>query len=104
MAVFAVWPNPLTFIAAVMVIGGRQLGLAILMHDAAHGLLFRTRRWNEFAGQWLRSEEHTSELQSLMRISYAVFFLKKKTEKIKLTHKNKHQILFKLIDTINNTK
>src|SRR3546814_2285618 len=28
--------------------------------------------------QWvLRSEEHTSELQSLMRISYAVFFLKK---------------------------
>src|SRR3546814_10828638 len=28
---------------------------------------------------FLRSEEHTSELQSLMRISYAVFFLKKKT-------------------------
>lgn len=53
MAVFAVWPNPLTFIAAVMIIGGRQLGLAILMHDAAHGLLFRTRRFNEFAGQWL---------------------------------------------------
>src|SRR3546814_9450073 len=30
-----------------------------------------------------RSEEHTSELQSLMRISYAVFCLKKKTEKKK---------------------
>src|SRR3546814_5993860 len=29
----------------------------------------------------LRSEEHTSELQSLMRISYAVFFLKKKHNK-----------------------
>src|SRR3546814_5957863 len=29
-------------------------------------------------GQHLRSEEHTSELQSLMRISYAVFCLKKK--------------------------
>src|SRR3546814_5039329 len=28
-----------------------------------------------------RSEEHTSELQSLMRISYAVFCLKKKSEK-----------------------
>src|SRR3546814_6804426 len=27
---------------------------------------------------WVRSEEHTSELQSLMRISYAVFCLKKK--------------------------
>src|SRR3546814_6072091 len=37
----------------------------------------------------LRSEEHTSELQSLMRISYAVFCLKKKkkTKKIKHTHK-----------------
>src|SRR3546814_8117919 len=31
----------------------------------------------------IRSEEHTSELQSLMRISYAVFCLKKKTKKIK---------------------
>src|SRR3546814_4166344 len=30
-----------------------------------------------------RSEEHTSELQSLMRISYAVFCLKKKKQKIK---------------------
>src|SRR3546814_2358009 len=30
-------------------------------------------------GPFIRSEEHTSELQSLMRISYAVFCLKKKT-------------------------
>src|SRR3546814_7367433 len=34
-------------------------------------------------GRRVRSEEHTSELQSLMRISYAVFCLKKK----KITHK-----------------
>src|SRR3546814_8590846 len=33
-----------------------------------------------------RSEEHTSELQSLMRISYAVFCLKKKTTKTSHTH------------------
>src|SRR3546814_5807226 len=31
---------------------------------------------------WLRSEEHTSELQSLMRISYAVFCLKKKSSTV----------------------
>src|SRR3546814_4894597 len=45
-----------------------------------------------------RSEEHTSELQSLMRISYAVFCLKKKTRtnntkshaKITTTRKNTH--------------
>src|SRR3546814_6640106 len=38
-----------------------------------------------------RSEEHTSELQSLMRISYAVFCLKKKTKKssTKKTHNEK---------------
>src|SRR3546814_5538124 len=38
----------------------------------------------EYAYQDFRSEEHTSELQSLMRISYAVFCLKKK--KHTLTH------------------
>src|SRR3546814_2359003 len=32
-----------------------------------------------------RSEEHTSELQSLMRISYAVFCLKKKRRRVQLT-------------------
>src|SRR3546814_4994684 len=42
--------------------------------------------WNEAApcnislSRQARSEEHTSELQSLMRISYAVFCLKKKTK------------------------
>src|SRR3546814_9680319 len=39
----------------------------------------------------LRSEEHTSELQSLMRISYAVFCLKKKNKNHMITkHYNKH--------------
>src|SRR3546814_4510031 len=37
------------------------------------------------AGQAERSEEHTSELQSLMRISYAVFCLKKKTKNTNIT-------------------
>jgi len=53
MAAFALWPNPLTLLAGVMVVGARQLGLAILMHDAAHGLLFRSRRVNEWVGRWL---------------------------------------------------
>src|SRR3546814_4351703 len=39
----------------------------------------------ELAKEDKRSEEHTSELQSLMRISYAVFCLKKKTKEIKHT-------------------
>src|SRR3546814_2070113 len=37
-----------------------------------------------------RSEEHTSELQSLMRISYAVFCLKKKTQHVRIGHIHWH--------------
>src|SRR3546814_3517512 len=55
-------------------------------------------RLMEIAGQRLsimtlkRSEEHTSELKSLMRISYAVFCLKKKTNSTTIIqHNHKHQ-------------
>src|SRR3546814_7309795 len=43
-------------------------------------------RQEGLTGQWQRSEEHTSELQSLMRNSYAVFCLKKKKTKDKNTN------------------
>src|SRR3546814_4760354 len=39
-----------------------------------------------------RSEEHTSELQSLMRISYAVFCLKKKKSKRKYNYKHHNRL------------
>ena len=52
-ALFGVWPNAFTFVLAVVVIGSRQLGLAILMHEAAHGALFRTATLNEWVGRWL---------------------------------------------------
>lgn len=53
MVLFAFFPNPITFLLAVMIVGARQLGLAILMHDAAHGLLFRDKKLNDWVGQWL---------------------------------------------------
>src|SRR3546814_7322831 len=43
-----------------------------------------------------RSEEHTSELQSLMRISYAVFCLKKKKKKIHNNTAQKHHHTLKM--------
>lgn len=61
-AVFGLWPNPLTFLLAVAVIGSRQLGLAILMHEAAHSALFRSRKLNEFAGEWLCGRPILAEL------------------------------------------
>src|SRR3546814_8900207 len=42
-------------------------------------------------GQSIRSEEHTSELQSLMRISYAVFCLKKKNRQKEIKMQNTKQ-------------
>jgi len=52
-ALVTLWPNPLTWLIAVMVVGARQLGLAILMHEAAHGGLHSNRAINEWIGQWL---------------------------------------------------
>src|SRR3546814_6506108 len=47
------------------------------------GLMFNVQRLLGTSGRnALRSEEHTSELQSLMRISYAVFCLKKKNQPV----------------------
>jgi fatty acid desaturase len=61
---FALWPNVLTFLLAVVLIGSRQLGLAILMHEAAHNALFKSRRANEFAGEWLCGRPILAELAS----------------------------------------
>ncbi len=36
-----------------MIVGTRQLGLAILMHEAAHGGLHSNKAVNEWVGQWL---------------------------------------------------
>lgn len=52
-ALVTLWPNPLTWLIAVTVVGARQLGLAILMHEAAHGGLHSNKTINEWTGQWL---------------------------------------------------
>jgi fatty acid desaturase len=46
------------------ILGGRQLGLAILMHDAAHGLLHSSRRMNNWLGEWPSGASVGSDLQS----------------------------------------
>src|SRR3546814_4791270 len=58
------------------VVVGEQLSLQLQQPGPAVGALEPLRRGRARIGG--RSEEHTSELQSLMRTSYAVFCLKKK--------------------------
>jgi fatty acid desaturase len=62
MVLFAAFPNPLTFILAFLLIGSRQHGLAILMHDCAHGVMFKTKALNEFAGKWLLGAPYGGDL------------------------------------------
>src|SRR3546814_10438181 len=57
--------------------GNRECRLSVWAHARPHPL----RRGLSADQHGRRSEEHTSELQSLMRLSYAVFSLKKKTTK-----------------------
>src|SRR3546814_4710394 len=76
---------------AQIVLGGRSSDPALFAAVAMRAQLPPAQAW--YAGKMLecgatpsipkghdRSEEHTSELQSLMRISYAVFCLKKKKD------------------------
>lgn len=52
MVAFVYFPNPVVLLTGVVLVGARQLGLAILMHDAAHGVLTQSRWLNEFLGQY----------------------------------------------------
>ncbi len=57
MALVAWWPHTptlaLPIVLALFLIGARQLGFAVLMHEASHRSLFGSRAVNDWAGQWL---------------------------------------------------
>src|SRR3546814_4421340 len=69
---------------------GRSLAGGLRRYMAAHK--YGNSRTDDLWNAVERSEEHTSELQSLMRISYAVFCLKKKNIKTK-PHDCRHNML-----------
>ncbi|HET7470709.1 MAG TPA: fatty acid desaturase family protein [Gemmatimonadales bacterium] len=52
-ALYALWPSPWTLGVAVVVIGTRQLGLIVLMHETSHWLLFPSGPANTRVGTWL---------------------------------------------------
>ncbi len=67
LALVAIWPNPLTALAAVVIIGSRQLGLAILMHDGAHGCLHPDEPINLRVSQWLCAYPILADTRSYRR-------------------------------------
>ncbi|WP_420590175.1 fatty acid desaturase family protein [Bacterioplanoides sp.] len=53
MAMVAMWSNPLTIILALVIIGGRQLALGILLHECSHRSWFCSQAMNDWVGHWL---------------------------------------------------
>lgn len=53
MALVYFFPNVLTVVIALFILGGKQLACAIIMHDASHYSLFTNKKMNEFVGNWL---------------------------------------------------
>jgi fatty acid desaturase len=47
------WTNPLTILLALLLLPGRQLGLAVITHECGHTTFFRSKSLNQFAGQYL---------------------------------------------------
>jgi fatty acid desaturase len=63
MAMVAAWPNPLTVVVALFVIGARQLGFAVIMHDASHRAYLSSRAVNDWVGNWLAAYPIWSDLR-----------------------------------------
>ena len=67
MAMVAVWPNVLTVLLALVLLGGRQLGLAVIMHDSAHKGMFKSPRLNTFVGRWLAGAPIWSDMDGYFK-------------------------------------
>jgi fatty acid desaturase len=52
-ALHVLWPSAFTFVVAFAVVGSRQLGLMVVMHEAAHWLLLPRAAVNTWVGSWL---------------------------------------------------
>lgn len=70
-AVYVLFPNLFTFILAVMLIGSRQHGMSVLAHDAAHGVLFKTKAVNEWVGKYLLAAPYGGDM-----LAYRKYHLK----------------------------
>lgn len=66
-AMMARWPNPLTILLGIVLLGGRQLGFGVLVHECGHGTLFTTRKLNEWVGEWLAAPPTFNNMKAYSR-------------------------------------
>jgi fatty acid desaturase len=63
----ALWTNPFTILLAIWLLGGRQLGFGVLVHESGHRTLFRSPRLNELVGDWLLAPPTFNNVKAYMR-------------------------------------
>lgn len=66
-AMMALWPNVLTILLGTLLLGGRQLGFGVLVHECGHGTLFSSRKLNEFFGEWLAAAPTFNNMKAYSR-------------------------------------
>ncbi|MEE4360097.1 MAG: fatty acid desaturase [Pseudomonadales bacterium] len=66
-AMVALWTNPLTVLLGVVLLGGRQLGFGILVHECGHRTLFATPRLNDLVGDWLAAPPTFNNMRAYMK-------------------------------------
>lgn len=67
LAVVAIWPNPVTVVLAVLLLGGRQLGFGVLVHECGHRSLFRSPLLNDLVADWLLAPPTFNDRVAYMR-------------------------------------
>ena len=67
LALAALYPNPLVYLLAVVLLGGRMMAFGVIVHEAGHRSLFATPWLNRLAGTWLSGYWVFSDMDAYMQ-------------------------------------
>lgn len=62
------YPNPITILLGLFLIGARQLGLGVIVHETGHRTFFSSNKVNNFVGNWLAGYWVFSNKEAYMRV------------------------------------
>ena len=64
----ASYPNPLVILVGIFLLGARQLGLGVTVHETGHRTFFNSNKANDFVGNWLAGYWVFSNKETYMRV------------------------------------
>ncbi len=64
----ATYPNPLVILLGVLLLGARQLGLGVIVHETGHRTFFNSNKINDFVGNWLAGYWVFSNKETYMNV------------------------------------